>query len=77
MTNYEKLKNMSVDDFAEWLDEYGKFDESPWSEWFNSTYCKKCESIEVNRNVSEDKLGIYPLHFHLLILVNQQLPFLL
>lgn len=63
MTNYERIKNMSVDDLAKWLDEYGKFDDSPWNEWFNNTYCKKCKPIKVNREVSEDKLGIHTMYF--------------
>jgi hypothetical protein len=46
MTNFEKFKSMSIDELADWLDKYGQFDGSPWMEWFNDNYCKKCESIE-------------------------------
>lgn len=46
-TNFENLKEMSLDEFAEWLDKYGQFDGSPWMEWFTQNYCDKCESIKV------------------------------
>lgn len=45
MNNFEKLKQMSVNEFAEWLDEYGNFDTSPWMKWFDETYCANCEII--------------------------------
>lgn len=45
MNNFEKLKQMSVNKFAKWLDEYGNFDSSPWMKWFDETYCANCESI--------------------------------
>ena len=45
MNNFEKLQSMSVEQFAEWLDENGMWDTSPWSKWFDSEYCQQCESI--------------------------------
>lgn len=45
MNNWVKLKNMSKEDFAEWLDKYGMFDNSPWMMWFDQQYCKNCEDI--------------------------------
>ena len=54
---------MTVDELAEWLDENGMFDNSPWSEWFNKRYCENCESIEINYDDSIKKLGLEPL-FH-------------
>lgn len=45
MTRFEELKNMDIDTLAEWLDENGQFDGSPWIEWFDANYCKKCEPI--------------------------------
>lgn len=45
MNNWAKLKNMSTEDLAEWLDQYGQFDNSPWMSWFDEKYCKNCESI--------------------------------
>ena len=44
MKVHEKLKEMSIDDFAEWLDSCGLFEDSPWLNWWNEKYCNKCES---------------------------------
>lgn len=30
---------------AEWLDQYGMFDNSPWMIWFDQQYCKNCEDV--------------------------------
>lgn len=46
MNNFEYLKSLTLDEFTEWLDKYGQFDGAPWSDWFNETYCKKCEPID-------------------------------
>jgi hypothetical protein len=61
MTNFEYLQSLSVDKLAKWLDEHGQFDGSPWMDFFNENYCKKCEAITVERDVSKDKLGISAL----------------
>lgn len=45
MNNFEKFKLMNVDELADWIDKHGQFDNSPWMEWFDKTYCKNCESI--------------------------------
>lgn len=45
MNNFEKLKSMSVDELAEWLDKNGIIDNSPWMEDFNKKYCNNCESV--------------------------------
>ena len=65
MTNFAKLKNMSVTELAEWLDEYGQFDGAPWNNWFNKSYCENCESIKLNYEDSKNKLGIEPLSLDL------------
>ena len=44
MTRFEKIKLMNIDELAEWIDHYGQFDSSPWMEWWDITYCKKCSS---------------------------------
>lgn len=46
MTNFEKLKNLSNDKFAEWLDQHGAFDNSPWNIYFSHKYCDNCEPIK-------------------------------
>ena len=63
MNNFDKLKNMDIESFAKWLDEHGQFDGSPWMDFFNENYCKKCESIKVKSGISEKKLGLSPLKY--------------
>ena len=46
MTNFEKIKAMSVDALAEWLERLSKrYDEPDWTCWFDENYCKKCEPV--------------------------------
>lgn len=45
MTNFERLRAMDIDQFAEWLDEHGQFDNSQWVSWFDYKYCKKCPAV--------------------------------
>ena len=44
-TWFEKIQLMNIEEFAEWLNEYGQFDGSPWIKWWDEHYCKNCESI--------------------------------
>ena len=43
MRMVDKIKSKSIDEFAEWLDEHGAFDGSPWINWWQENYCNKCE----------------------------------
>lgn len=45
MTRFEELKNMDIDELAEWIDENGQFDNSPWMTWFDELYCQNCEAV--------------------------------
>lgn len=45
MNNFEKLKSMSVEELAKWLNQNGIIDNSPWLEHFNNKYCNNCESV--------------------------------
>ena len=45
ITRFEEFKFKDSEEVSEWLDKYGKFDESPWMEWWDVTYCKKCETV--------------------------------
>jgi hypothetical protein len=45
MNNFERLKAMSVEELAKWLDKNGQFDTAPWTLWFDRNYCSNCESI--------------------------------
>ena len=60
MTNYRNLKNMNIDELANWLDENGQFDGSPWSEWFDTNYCKKCTPIKCR--IESTNIGFTPLY---------------
>ena len=46
MNNFENLKQMNINQFTEWLDTNGMWDNSPWSLWWDKKYCKNCESIK-------------------------------
>ena len=45
-SNVEMLKAMSVEQLAEWLDDNGMWDNSPWSKYFDEKYCQQCESVK-------------------------------
>jgi hypothetical protein len=64
MTNIEKLKAMTLDELAEWLDKNGMFDNSPWMNWFNKNYCEKCESIKIAYTDVKEKLNLEPWFGH-------------
>lgn len=46
MTIFEFLKSKSIDEIAEYLDEYGIHDNSPWILWWDENYCHKCNAVE-------------------------------
>lgn len=45
MKVFDEIKSKNIDELAEWLDKYGMFDGSPWVDWFDKNYCKKCEPV--------------------------------
>jgi hypothetical protein len=59
----EKFKAMTLEELAEWLDENGMFDNSPWSNWFNDSYCAKCETVKCKYKDAEKTLGFTPYLF--------------
>ena len=60
MNNFEKLKAMSVEDLAAWLDKNGIIDNSPWLEDFNNKYCANCESIMCKYEDIKGSIGFQP-----------------
>lgn len=47
MTIFENyFKNKSIDEIAEWFDEYGTYDGAPHIRFWDENYCKKCELVE-------------------------------
>ena len=57
MNNFKKIKSMSVEELAEWLDQNGIIDDSPWTEYFNNKYCANCESVVCKHEDAEKVLG--------------------
>lgn len=57
MTIYDKFTTSSLESLAEWIADFGNHDDSPWMDWFDKTYCQKCESEIITREESEAKLG--------------------
>jgi hypothetical protein len=53
MTVFDNMRSKSIDEFTEWLDKYGQFDNSPWMKWFNEKYCSNCEPIMCHCEGSE------------------------
>ena len=45
--NLQFLQSCTKEQLAEFLDEHGMFDNTPWNDWFDDAYCSKCEDIEV------------------------------
>ena len=43
MKVFNSITNKNINEFAEWLDKYGQHDGSPWYQWFDKSYCQKCE----------------------------------
>lgn len=52
MNNYERIRNMSIDDLAEFLDERWSHDNDPSIEWWNRKYCGHCEPVMKHVNFS-------------------------
>lgn len=45
MTRFEEFKNMDIETLSKWINEHGQYDGSPWSQWFDRTYCQNCKDI--------------------------------
>ena len=43
MNRFDRINSKNIDEFSEWLDKYGAYDYSPWMEWWDKNYCRKCE----------------------------------
>lgn len=61
MTNFEKFKNMTIDELAKFIDDNGMYDDTPWMDWWDSNYCNKCESVILNFEDAQEILGLSPL----------------
>ena len=62
MTNFEKIKAMSLEDIAKFIDEHGMYDDTPWMNWWDKNYCDKCESVILNFEDTKKILGLTPFY---------------
>ena len=46
MNNYERIRAMTINDMAEFFDDKWSYDYDPAIEWWDDTYCSKCESVK-------------------------------
>lgn len=53
MTIFDDMRSKSIDEFTEWLDNYGQFDNSPWMKWFDEKFCSNCKPIMCHCEGSE------------------------
>lgn len=60
MIRLEKVRSMSIDELATFIDKYGMYDNTPWMNWWDKNYCDKCESIKLNYEESQKILQIVP-----------------
>ena len=46
MNNFERIKEMNIDELTALFDKLDEgYDNAPWSEWFGETYCDNCDLI--------------------------------
>lgn len=57
MTNYEKIKSMSKDELARFLDDVA-IDEAPWNKAFDEHFCKDCPAVKANMERPDGTPGI-------------------
>lgn len=49
------IKSYTVDEMADFLDEYSMHDSNPWFDWWDENYCSKCmEEISFNPYYGRD-----------------------
>lgn len=52
MTKFENLQSKNIDEFAKWYEENCLHNDDPCIQWFDTTYCKRCEPI-----VQQNEMG--------------------
>lgn len=48
MKRIDRIKLLSTDEFANWLEENWSHDDDPCLRWFDEKYCSKCEPLEID-----------------------------
>ena len=62
MTNFEKIKSMSSEEFAKWLNKKNMVDNTPWMNWWETNYCDHCDPLTVKAEDAEALLGLKPFN---------------
>ena len=62
MNVFEKIKSMNIDEFTEWFYENCIDVPDPSLEWWNDTYCSKCEPEDDPLESSWHKFAWCELH---------------
>lgn len=60
----DKLKSKTMNEFIDWLDEYCRFEDSPWIQWWNKNYCSKCPAIKSKYEDSDRELNFAWCELH-------------
>lgn len=45
MTVFESIQSKNIEELVDWLDKYSNVGCTPWENWFDKNYCKKCTTI--------------------------------
>jgi hypothetical protein len=53
MTTFEYVKSKNIDELVDWLDRNGASDYTPWDNWFDKNYCRKCKTVVSHTNYLE------------------------
>ncbi len=57
MNNFERIKEMNIDEFVKLLDQLDEgYCDTPWTTWFNDNYCSKCEPVMAYAEYAEKEL---------------------
>ena len=62
MKIFDKFTTSTPEALAKWISDFGNHDNGPWMNWFDKTYCQKCEPEIVTRDESKSKLGFQLLY---------------
>ena len=58
MTNFDRLKAMSLEELTEFLNVNGMYDNSPWMDWWDKHYCYCCKPVIIPHLEAKETLGI-------------------
>lgn len=50
MTRFDSFKNSGIKSLSQWVSDFVPYEGSPWEQWFDTNYCKKCCPITKGDN---------------------------